>query len=211
MAGSETGTEGETTANTGVNGSRARLPYGLDRSRVPVLGSWRSGVQQPAALRSAWYRLPQRTEDDGPTAAGGFGRRPLRPERGPGAVGHRTAGRREPGRRRSRRSSTSARHRPGEICGHRWTRSRETPPRSGSSRPTTTSRPSTGLRSLRRASRRCARCKTSSARPDPVLLDWLVGLAFPCQRPFGHRDGVDRGAEVADPAGPISAPTPTHR
>ena len=25
---------------------------------------------------------------------------------------------------------------------------------------------------------------------DPVLLDWLVGLAFPCQRPFGHSNGV---------------------
>jgi arabinosyltransferase C len=25
---------------------------------------------------------------------------------------------------------------------------------------------------------------------DPVLLDWMVGLAFPCQRPFGHADGV---------------------
>mgnify|MGYP003514200924 FL=1 len=25
---------------------------------------------------------------------------------------------------------------------------------------------------------------------DPVLLDWLVGLAFPCQRPFGHANGV---------------------
>ncbi len=25
---------------------------------------------------------------------------------------------------------------------------------------------------------------------DPVLLDWLVGLAFPCQRPFDHQYGV---------------------
>jgi arabinosyltransferase C len=25
---------------------------------------------------------------------------------------------------------------------------------------------------------------------DPVLLDWHVGLAFPCQRPFDHKDGV---------------------
>ena len=25
---------------------------------------------------------------------------------------------------------------------------------------------------------------------DPVMLDWLVGLAFPCQRPFGHDNGV---------------------
>jgi arabinosyltransferase C len=23
-----------------------------------------------------------------------------------------------------------------------------------------------------------------------VLLDWLVGMAFPCQRPFGHQYGV---------------------
>jgi arabinosyltransferase C len=26
---------------------------------------------------------------------------------------------------------------------------------------------------------------------DPVFLDWLVGLAFPCQRPFGHQNGLD--------------------
>jgi arabinosyltransferase C len=25
---------------------------------------------------------------------------------------------------------------------------------------------------------------------DPVLLDWLVGLDFPCQKPFGHNRGV---------------------
>ena len=42
----------------GVNGSRARLPYGLDPARTPVMGSWRGGTQQPAVLRSAWYRLP---------------------------------------------------------------------------------------------------------------------------------------------------------
>ncbi len=55
---SEAGTEGGTTAAAGVNGSKARLPYGLDPARTPVMGSWRSGVQQPAMLRSAWYRLP---------------------------------------------------------------------------------------------------------------------------------------------------------
>ncbi|HEY5149326.1 MAG TPA: arabinosyltransferase domain-containing protein, partial [Mycobacterium sp.] len=53
---SEAGTEGGTTAAAGVNGSKARLPYGLDPARTPVMGSWRSGVQQPAILRSAWYR-----------------------------------------------------------------------------------------------------------------------------------------------------------
>jgi arabinosyltransferase C len=24
----------------------------------------------------------------------------------------------------------------------------------------------------------------------PVLLDWAVGLQFPCQRPFDHKDGI---------------------
>src|SRR4029079_11044088 len=72
---SEAGTEGGTTATTGANGSRARLPYGLDPARTPVLGSWRSGAQQPAVMRSAWYRLPPR-DQAGPllvvSAAGRF-------------------------------------------------------------------------------------------------------------------------------------------
>src|SRR5690606_14211459 len=56
--GSEAGTEGGTTVAAGVNGSRARLPFGLDPAGTPVLGSWRGGTQQPAFLRSAWYQLP---------------------------------------------------------------------------------------------------------------------------------------------------------
>ncbi len=54
----QSGTEGGTTAAVGINGSRARLPFGLDPARTPVMSSWRSGTQQPAVLRSAWYRLP---------------------------------------------------------------------------------------------------------------------------------------------------------
>ncbi|MGB3522263.1 MAG: arabinosyltransferase domain-containing protein, partial [Mycobacterium sp.] len=65
-AGGEAGTEGGTTAAEGVNGSRARLPYKLDPARVPVLGSWRPGIQVPALLRSAWYRLPADRADAGP-------------------------------------------------------------------------------------------------------------------------------------------------
>ena len=57
-----TGTEGGTTAAIGINGSRAQLPFYLDPSRTPVLGSYQSGIQAPAALRSAWYRLPARSQ-----------------------------------------------------------------------------------------------------------------------------------------------------
>lgn len=42
----------------GVNGSRVPLPYGLDPARVPVAGSYSTGPQQESRLASAWYALP---------------------------------------------------------------------------------------------------------------------------------------------------------
>ena len=76
ITGGEAGNEGGTSAAPGVNGSRAQLPYNLDPARTPVLGSWRSGVQVPARLRSGWYRLPAQRDTAGPllvvTAAGRF-------------------------------------------------------------------------------------------------------------------------------------------
>jgi arabinosyltransferase B len=44
----------------GVNGSTVPLPYGLDPARVPVAGSYVVGPQQQATLNSAWYQLPAR-------------------------------------------------------------------------------------------------------------------------------------------------------
>ena len=124
----EAGTEGGTTARAGVNGSRARLPYGLDPARTPVLGSWRSGTQQTAALRSAWYRLPPRDSDEEPpllavAAAGRFD-----PGEVAGAVGHRRRARPPTNRAAPSGSPTSAPRPPGAICGPRWRRSRARPP-----------------------------------------------------------------------------------
>jgi arabinosyltransferase B len=42
----------------GVNGSTVPLPYGLDPARVPLAGSYVEGPQQQSRLTSAWYRLP---------------------------------------------------------------------------------------------------------------------------------------------------------
>lgn len=42
----------------GVNGSTVPLPYGLDPARVPLAGSYVEGPQQPSTLTSAWYQLP---------------------------------------------------------------------------------------------------------------------------------------------------------
>lgn len=180
---SEAGTEGGTTAAPGVNGSRARLPYGLDPTSTPVLGSWRSGIQQPAVLRSAWYRLPER-EDDEPllvvSAAGRFDPPEVQvqwagPDGDPaGSASFDDVGA-APAWRNLRvplaaipRSATQIRlvATDEDLSPQHWIAI--TPPRIPQ------------LRTLQEV----------VGSQDPVLLDWLVGLAFPCQRPFDHRIGV---------------------
>ena len=184
---SEVGTEGGTTSAAGVNGSRARLPYGLDPTITPVLGSWRAGTQQPAVMRSAWYRLPDRAEA-GPllvvSAAGRFDPGEVEVQWATdeqaaadtpgGGIGFADVGA-APAWRNLRAPLNAI---PSEATQIRLVASDDdlapqhwiavTPPRI----PT--------LRTLQEV----------VGSQDPVLLDWLVGLAFPCQRPFAHRYGV---------------------
>ncbi|MGU3654253.1 arabinosyltransferase domain-containing protein [Mycolicibacterium sp. A43C] len=185
--GSEPGTEGGTTAAAGVNGSQARLPYNLDPARTPVLGSWRSGPQQPAKLRSAWYRLPPRDER-GPllvvAAAGRFDAGEVlvqwatdeqaAADKPGGTIGFADVGA-VPAWRNLRAPMSAI---PGEATQVRLVASDDdlapqhwiavTPPRIPE------------LRTL----------QDVVGSTDPVMLDWLVGLAFPCQRPFFHNNGV---------------------
>ncbi|WP_370493662.1 arabinosyltransferase domain-containing protein [Mycobacterium sp. pW045] len=184
----EAGTEGGTTAREGINGSRARLPYKLDPARVPVLGSWRPGVQVPAQLRSAWYRLPADRAEAGPllvvAAAGRFDRDEVTAQWATeaGAASDKPGGTVQFGdigavpawrNLRAPMSSIPAEAtrirlvvRDDDLAPQHWIA--VTPPRVPQ------------LRSLQEV----------VGSSDPVLLDWLVGLAFPCQRPFGHQNGV---------------------
>ncbi|BBY81427.1 arabinosyltransferase [Mycolicibacterium pulveris] len=183
-AGGEAGTEGGTTAAAGINGSRARLPFELDPATTPVMGSWRSGTQQPASLRSAWYRLPSR-DQAGPllvvSAAGRF-------DPGEVVVQYATEGSNEaagsvemgdvgasPAWRNLRvpldaipDDATRVRlvATDDDLNPEHWIAL--TPPRIPD------------LRTL----------QDVVGSTDPVLLDWLVGMAFPCQRPFDHQYGV---------------------
>ncbi len=45
-------------AQPGINGSTVPLPYGLDPARTPLAGSYVEGPQQQSRLTSAWYELP---------------------------------------------------------------------------------------------------------------------------------------------------------
>ncbi|MDT5164158.1 MAG: arabinosyltransferase [Mycobacterium sp.] len=185
---SEAGTEGGTTAAPGINGSRARLPYGLNPAQTPVLGSWRSGAQMPARLRSAWYKLPPR-KDSGPllvvSAAGRFNY---------GEVEIQWA-----------TDQQAADNKPGGSTGladvgaaPAWRNLRA--PLSALPQDATQVRVVVSDEDLDPqhwiavTPPRLPRLRTLQdvvGSSDPVLLDWLVGLAFPCQRPFGHQNGVD--------------------
>ncbi len=187
VTGSEPGTEGGTTAAAGVNGSRARLPYNLNPARTPVMGSWRSGTQQPAALRSAWYRLPPR-DQRGPllvvAAAGRFD---------PGEVVVQWA-----------TDEQAAKNQPGGGLGFAdvgaapaWRNLRAPmsaiPADATQVRVIATDDDLAAQHWIAVTPPRIPQLRTLQdvvGSTDPVLLDWLVGLAFPCQRPFGHQNGV---------------------
>jgi arabinosyltransferase C len=184
---SEAGTEGGTIAAAGVNGSRARLPYGLDPARTPVMGSWRPGVQQPAVLRSAWYRLPADWTASPllvVAAAGRFDQDEVQVQwatdqqaaegKSGGSLLFGDVGA-APAWRNLRAPLAAIPHdathirliaTDDDLAPQHWIAL--TPPRIPK------------LRTL----------QDVVGSDDPVLLDWLVGLAFPCQRPFAHQYGV---------------------
>ena len=183
VTGSEPGTEGGVTAVPGINGSRAQLPYKLDPARTPVLGSYSAGIQFPATLRSAWYRLPPRDKASPllvVSAAGRFDSDEVVAQWA-GADGE-VGGSVEfadigaaPAWRNLRVPLSSI---PEDATQIRLVASDDdlaprhwialTPPRIP----------------------RLQTLQDVVGSQDPVLLDWLVGLAFPCQRPFNHSNGV---------------------
>ncbi|AQT82149.1 arabinosyltransferase [Mycolicibacterium litorale] len=184
-------------ATPGVNGSTVPLPYGLDPARVPLAGSYATGPQQEAILNSAWYQLPP---DDGGhplivvTAAGTIAGRSVLDGytdgqsveleyAKPGPDGAPVpAGRVSPydlGPAPSWRNLRFARSEmPADVTMVRVVAEDRslsqgdwiaiTPPRVPE------------LRSV----------QEYIGSTQPVLMDWAVGLAFPCQQPMLHANGV---------------------
>jgi arabinosyltransferase B len=183
----------------GVNGSTAPLPYGLDPQRVPLAGSYVTGAQQQSRLTSAWYQLPK--PDAGHplvvvTAAGTIagnsvlhghtsGQNVVLEYGRPGPDGDLVpAGRLLPydlyGEQpkvwrnlRFARSQMPADSVAVRVVAEDLSLTPEdwiavTPPRVPE------------LRSL----------QEYLGSTQPVLMDWAVGLAFPCQQPMLHVNGV---------------------
>nr|WP_324192524.1 arabinosyltransferase domain-containing protein [Nocardia cyriacigeorgica] len=58
-AAASAGSTSDTSTGRGVNGSNVPLPFGLDPATTPVLGTYSPADQVPASLTTDWYRLPE--------------------------------------------------------------------------------------------------------------------------------------------------------
>ncbi|MFC4124114.1 arabinosyltransferase domain-containing protein [Nocardia rhizosphaerae] len=195
------GTGGGTTAEPGVNGSTVALPFGLDPARTPVLGSYQTGVQQQAKLTSQWYRADLDGVREDPayqalviTAAGR-----IRYVDNDGVAHYGQELRLEYGVRDVDGAVTTT----GSLVpldigpSPSWRNLRvpldQLPAGVNAVRLVAVDNDITGRQWLAITPPRLPRLATLDSvvgRTDPVLLDWHVGLAFPCQRPFDHHDGV---------------------
>jgi arabinosyltransferase B len=183
----------------GVNGSTVPLPYGLDPQRVPVLGSYTTEAQQQSKLASAWYQLPP--ADDGHplvvvTAAGKIA--------GNSVLHHHTDGQTvvlEYGRRAPNGDVLPAgRLVPDDLYGEqpkawrnlRYPRS-EIPADAAAVRVVAEDLSLTPEDWIAVTPPRVPELRSVQeyvGSKQPVLLDWAVGLAFPCQQPMLHSNGV---------------------
>jgi arabinosyltransferase B len=198
MPGTDYDWDQPTKLNTpSVNGSTVPLPYGLDPARVPLAGTYAEGPQQQSRLTSAWYQLP-RPDDAHPlvviTAAGTI--------TGDSVFNGRTEGQKVE-LEYARQGPDGAPVPAGRLAPYdlgpvpswrnlRYPRAQipadavavrvlaedlsltpgdwiaVTPPRVPE------------LRSV----------QEYVGSEQPVLMDWAVGLAFPCQHPMLHANGV---------------------
>ncbi|WP_067570660.1 arabinosyltransferase domain-containing protein [Nocardia acidivorans] len=196
------GTGGGKSAQAGLNGSTVALPFGLDPARTPVMGSYTDGDQAPAKLTTEWYRvdLSDSVRADPAyrvlivTAAGRI--------RSVNKDGVETYGGDlfvEYGTRAADGTvSNTGRIRPLDIGpAPSWRDLRvpisDIPVGANSIRLVADDRDITPKQWLAVTPPRLPTLQTLNTlvgHTAPVLEDWHVGLAFPCQRPFDHHDGI---------------------
>jgi len=194
-------TGGPGVATTGINGSTIPLPYDLNPATTPMLGSYGSpGAQK--SLISGWYRLPAQNAQGGyggeivSIAAAGriastdidnlpVGGQSVQLEYGVTGTGG------------SVQSLGQVTPDDVSVLQPSWRNLRvplqQLPAQANVVRIVASVDSSDPLQWVAVTPPRVPRMQTLDSlvgHTDPVLLDWLVGLQFPCQRPFGHRDGV---------------------
>lgn len=181
----------------GVNGSTVALPFGLDPATTPVLGSYQNGVQQPAHLTSSWYALPERSPDAPLVVISAAGRILSYDDTGAMQYGQSLVV--EYGKRQADGTVTAlGTYLPRDIGPFPSWRNLRVPldeiaPEADAVRIVANDPILIGDQWLAFTPPRVPRLQTINSylgSEQPILLDWAVGLQFPCQRPFYHRNGV---------------------
>ncbi|MEU4597836.1 arabinosyltransferase domain-containing protein [Nocardia sp. NPDC023988] len=181
----------------GVNGSTVALPFGLDPAQTPVLGSYQEGMQQRARLESSWYGLPARTEESPLVVISAAGRIASKDDTGADKYGQSLLV--EYGTRNPDGSVTPlGTYQPRDIGpAPSWRNLRvplaELAPEADAVRILANDPILIGDQWLAFTPPRVPKLQSLDSfigRTQPVLLDWAVGLQFPCQRPFSHENGV---------------------
>ncbi|WP_156689126.1 arabinosyltransferase domain-containing protein [Mycobacterium sp. Marseille-P9652] len=183
----------------GINGSLAPLPYGLNPDRVPMAGSYTTGPQQQSRLTSAWYQLPK--PDDGHpllvvTAAGRITGNSVLHGHTDGQTVVLEYGRPGPGGD----IVPAGRVVPYDLYGEqpkvwrnlRYPRS-QIPADAAAVRVVAEDLSLTPEDWIAVTPPRVPELRSVQeyvGSSQPVLLDWAVGLAFPCQHPMLHVNGV---------------------
>ncbi|NKY88231.1 arabinosyltransferase domain-containing protein [Nocardia veterana] len=186
---------GNRNGDSGTQTGGAPLPYGLDAATTPELGTY--GQQEPADLVTGWYRLPARHERSDIIAITAAGRiQASGPDNSyvggePVEIEYGTAD-----------SATSARPL-GRVApidigpAPSWRNLRvpldRIPERADVVRIVAKDHNLDPQRWVALTPPRIPRTQTLAdvvGSKQPVLLDWAVGLQFPCQRPFDHKDGI---------------------
>ncbi|MFD8098054.1 arabinosyltransferase domain-containing protein [Nocardia fluminea] len=188
-------------AVAGVNGSTVALPFGLAPERTPVLGSYATGEPQRTQLTTQWYRMDLAAAQQNPalrvlilTVAGRIESTAPDGSRMPGQrLRVEFARRSEDGTITALGDSA-----PAAVGGAPGWRNL----------PVALDRIPLGTNAVRLVADaaepdpmqwlaitpprlpKLSSLNTVVGSADPVLADWHVGLAFPCQRPFDHRNGL---------------------
>ncbi|WP_330253802.1 arabinosyltransferase domain-containing protein [Nocardia sp. NBC_00565] len=183
----------ENTAGTATDA----LPFGLNPATTPVLGSYGSGDAGPADLTTGWYRLPENADRTGIIALTAAGR--IRSVDADGIV---TPGQTLEIEYGASDSATTAqpmgRVTPIDIGpAPSWRNLRvpftEIPSGADVIRIVAVDRDRNPKQWLALTPPRVPRTQTLDAVVGsrvPVLTDWMVGLQFPKQRPYDHRDNI---------------------
>ncbi|MFH5230347.1 arabinosyltransferase domain-containing protein [Antrihabitans spumae] len=199
------GTGGGTEENAGINGSSVSLPFGLDAKKTPVLGSYQTGEQKPSTLTSQWYGLDRPAPENSLdkilviTAAGRILSFDADGVLSYGQTLLVEFGTRSPdGQVTDTGVLTPLDIGPSPSWRNLRVPLAEIPDAANVVRIVAVDNDITSDQWLAVTPPRIPHLQTLDevvGRSQPVLLDWSVGLAFPCQRPFDHHDGV---AEVPD-------------